>query len=275
MFFQLSSIDLRTTKVPLGASYLRCKTFHPKDVNTVITNFYQIGPISYRTHIMIDLLTMIAQEPLFDTLRNKEQLAYDVAFSLRDNFGILGYSITVNSQESKFSVDHVDDRIENFCRELPGNIEAMPDDHFNAIKVSLSKIKLHEDNKLSEEVVRNWAEITSDEYEFDRNQKEVDCLATITKEQLLEFYRNHSGDNERKLSVQVIGNALENANDSQHEGETEFGSTEDLEAHRKRFDTITYVNFNGKPKGHFIEDLMKFKDSLEVYPVTRTNRRLV
>lgn len=271
----MSSIELRTTKLPVGANYLRCKTFHPKDINTVITNFYQIGPISHKTHVLIDLLVWIAQEPLFDTLRNKEQLAYDVSFDLRDNYGILGYSITVNSQEPKFSVDHVDERIENFRRELIKIIENMPEDDFEAIKASLSKIKLNEDNKLSEEVQRNWAEITTDEYEFDRPHKEVEHLSTITKEQLLEFYRSHYGNVERKLSVQIIGNNHEKETDSSNDVEAEFEKNGDLETRRKQFDTLNYVDFNGAARGNLIQDLMQFKKSLEVYSVTKTNSRLV
>lgn len=261
--------------MPIGANYLRCKTFHPKDVNTVITNFYQIGPISYRTHVLIDLLVMVAQEPLFDMLRNKEQLAYDVSFDLRDNYGILGYSITVNSQEPKFSVDYVSERIENFRNELVNIIGAMPNEDFEAIKASLAKIKLNEDNKLSEEVQRNWAEITTDEYEFDRPHKEVEYLTSITKDQLLEFYKAHRGESERKLSVQVIGNAQVNETDQENNLETEFEVNEDLETRRKRFNALTYVDFNGEPKGQLIRDLMEFKKGLEVYSVTKTNRRLV
>lgn len=265
---------MRATKLPIGnANYLRCKTFHPTDVNTVITNFYQIGPISYRTQVLIDLLVMIAQEPLFDTLRNKEQLAYDVSFSLRYNFGILGYSITVNSQEPKFPVDYVDERIENFRCELISIIENMSDDDFDAIKASLAKNKLNEDNKLSEEVQRNWAEITTDEYEFDRPHREVEYLSTITKSQLLEFYLTHYGDNERKLSVQVIGNAQGNEPDLSNDAEMELEINEDLETRRKRFDALTYVDFNSEPRGELIRDLMEFRKSLEVYSVTKTNRR--
>lgn len=269
----MSSIELRATKLPIGANYLRCKSFHPKDANTVIANFYQIGPISYRTQVLIDLLVMVAQEPLFDTLRNKEQLAYDVSFTLRDNFGILGYSIIVNSQETKFTAEHVDDRIENFRRELKSIINEMSDDDFNAIKASLGKNKLNEDNKLSEEVQRNWAEITTDEYEFDRPHKEVEHLSAITKDQLLEFYSKYYGENERKLSVQVIGNAL--ANELPDDNEVEFEHSDDLETRRMRFDNLSYVDFINQPRGNLITDLMAFRNALEVYSVTKTNRRWI
>lgn len=275
--FQLSLIDLRTTKIPTGSSYLRCSTFHPTDVNTAITNIYQIGPISFRTHILIDLLMLVAQEPLFDKLRNKEQLAYDVSCDLRDNYGILSYSISVNSQENKHSVEHVDERIENFREEMLSTIADISDDDFNAFKATLAKIKLQEDNKLSEEVTRHWSEITTDEYEFDRAHKEVECLATITKTELLEFYRTHYGDAERKLSVQVIGNSsgedCENVNGGGDQNDT--NRNEDRETRRKRFDSLGYVDFKKPTRGQLISNLMEFKKTLEIYPVTKTNRRYV
>lgn len=222
---------------------------------------------------MIELLVLVAYEPLFDTLRSKEQLAYDVSFSLRDNFGILGYCITVNSQETKFTADHVDKRIENFRRELISTIEQMSDDDFDAIKVSMAKNKLNEDNKLSEEVQRNWAEITTDEYEFDRMHKEVEFLSTITKAQLLDFYRTHcDAENQRKLSVQVIGNPQADSNPDDSELVGEHG---DFEASRIRFDALTYAGGNGEPDGSQIEDLMEFRNGLEVHAVTKTNQRWI
>lgn len=269
--FQLSALEMKAMRLPIGVNNLRCKSFNANDVNTSITNFYQIGPISFRTHVMIDLISMIAQEPLFDMLRSKEQLAYDVSFNLRDNYGNLAYSITVNSQESKFSVDHINERIEHFRCELISIIQNMPDEDFVEMKTSLAKIKLNEDNKLSEEVDRNWGEIISDDYEFERPEKEVECLATITKDILLQFYQSHYGENERKLSIQVIGNPTventdENGEDSVSEASKENGS------HRKQYDSLIYVDDN---RENSIRDIMEFKKSLEMCPFSRTNKRLV
>lgn len=272
-------IDLQATKLPTGSNYLRCSTFHPTDVNTVITNHYQIGPISFRTRVLIDLLMIIAQEPLFDILRNKEQLAYDVSCDLRDNYGILSYSITVNSQESKHSVDYVNDRIENFRQKLETIIEELPDDDFNAFKASLAKMKLQADNKLSEEVSRHWAEITTEDYEFNRAHREVECLMTITKGDLLSFYRSHCGDKERKLSVQVVGHSNgENCENPNHtyDAADDQNRNEDNETRRKRFDALGYLDFkDAARRGKSIKDLMEFKQTLEIYPITKTNRRFV
>lgn len=204
----------------------------------------------------------IAGEPLFDTLRTKEQLAYDVSGSLRDSNGILAYTINVNSQENKFSVDHVDQRIERFREELVGIIERLSDEDFAQFKDSLAKAKLTMDNTLEDEIKRNWAEITTGEYIFDRAQREVEVLGSITKEEVLSFWRKYSGANERKLSIQVIGDS--NARAQRDEAEPVDDSVTD-------FDNLQYVDFTTGNPGFLVKDVMEFKKSLEVYLIAKTN----
>lgn len=232
-------------------------------MNSVTTNFYQIGPISFRTNALIDLLMMIAEEPLFDILRNKEQLGYDVSCNLRDNYGILGYSIDIHSQENKFSVDHVDERIENFRNELLAIIEKMPIAEFEEYKATLAKIKLTVDSKLSEEIVRNWAEVTTGDYAFDRHHREVEALVTISHAEFLQFYRDNYGANERKLSTQVIGSS------SATNGKTEMDDNEvaDTKKENLSFDDIVYVDFKKPNPGTLIKDIVEFKKKLDVYPL--------
>lgn len=193
----------------MGAHYLRCASMNSNDVNTLTCNYYQIGPITIKANSLLDLLMMIAEEPLFDSLRSKEQLGYDVSCSLHDNHGILGYSITVNSQETKFSAEHIDERIEVFRVALLTIIREASDSEFEQYKESIIKIKLTEDNNLNEEVGRNWAEITTNEYAFDRAAKEVECLKSITKSEFLDFYEKHLLENTKKFSVQVDGKFVE------------------------------------------------------------------
>lgn len=110
----LTIMDQRTRQLPLGTNYVMCKNFNPSDANTTVCNFYQIGPCTLRTECIMDFIKLLTDENLFDTLRTKEQLGYDVSSSVRMNFGIIAYSITVNSQEDKFTAAHVEDRIECF-----------------------------------------------------------------------------------------------------------------------------------------------------------------
>lgn len=259
-FPQRSTIENRTSKIPVGSTYLRCKSYNQNDVNTAVVNFYQIGPISIRLSALIDLLMVVAEEPLFNILRTKEQLGYDVSCCHRDNQGILAYSISVNSQESKFPVEHIDERIENFRKELVQIIEDMSNDDFEQYKESLIHSKLTSDNDLKDEIARNWAEVTSDEYVFDRAQQEVNALKTITQNDLLEFYVSSCGENERKLSTQIIGNPNGNKDD---------GDGADL-VDKSTFDGYEIVELVSNSEGYLIRDIDTFKKSLDVYPRSKT-----
>ena len=91
-------IETRCNEVPTGDKYLRVENFNPRDSNTLITNYYQDGKGTLKTYAQLDIATMLMEEPCFDILRTKEQLGYSVFSMLRNTFGILGLSITVNSQ---------------------------------------------------------------------------------------------------------------------------------------------------------------------------------
>lgn len=258
---------MRENKLPIGANYLRCKAFDPEDVNTLTVNLYQMDQYTYHTGALIHLLVYIARDPIYDILRTKEQLAYVVDIERFQAHGCLAYGISMNSQESKFTADYVEERIELSRRFLITIIEKMPDDIFKDI---VMKFKLVDDNKLSEEVARNWSEIENDEYKFDRLHRELSELSTITKNELLEFYRANFDDNERKLSVQIIGNSQPNKSNTLN---PEPVINEDLDTQRKRYDALTYVDFYEKPKGNLIHDLTEFKNSLDVYPVVRMDEK--
>ena len=58
----------------------------------------------------------LMEEPIFDTLRTQEQLGYAVSMCMRNTYGVLGLSVTVNTQATKFTPQHVDQRIENFFK---------------------------------------------------------------------------------------------------------------------------------------------------------------
>lgn len=70
---------------------------------------------------------------------------------------------------------------------------------------SLIDRKTEPDKDLSVEVTRNWSEISSGRLEFDRLQKEAAALLTISKEDLIDFWRNlYFGSERRVLSTEVI-----------------------------------------------------------------------
>lgn len=282
----------RTVQLPQGSHYIRCHGLYEKDVNTLITNFYQIGPISIRLESTLDLLMMFVEEPLFDNLRTKEQLGYHVGSTVRSNFGIIGYSITVNSQENKHPAHHIDERIEAFRNKMMVILDEMETEEFEHVLNSLIKLKQVVDMSLEEEASRNWLEIISEDYLFDRRRREIEVLRTLSKQDLINFCFNNERTNFRKLSIQVIGNTahLKNQsnggqNDAQSEqgknpaaGEQEGGdpatnvdlqqSNEDglFQSLGKTLD-LKFIPRDGDATT--ITDIDEFKENLHVYPITR------
>uniref|UniRef100_A0A8C2GCF4 Nardilysin a (N-arginine dibasic convertase) n=1 Tax=Cyprinus carpio TaxID=7962 RepID=A0A8C2GCF4_CYPCA len=68
---------------------------------------------------------------------------------------------------------------------------------------ALVKLKGCEDTHLGEEVDRNWTEVVTQQYVFDRLSREIDALKLMTKAELVNWYMEHRGQGNRKLSVHV------------------------------------------------------------------------
>ena len=71
------------------------------------------------------------------------------------------------------SACHVDERIENFLANFESRLVEMPQSELQTRVGSLIKLKQRPDVSLEEEVARNWNEILTEEYLFDRIDKEV------------------------------------------------------------------------------------------------------
>jgi nardilysin len=136
--------DIRCNEVPNGQHFLRASGVNPKDTNTLITNYYQSSHASsLENHMMMEVALMLMEEPVFDILRTKEQLGYTVFSMLRNTYGILGLSITVNSQATKFSADHVNERIEAFLQWFVDNkLKKLEDEEFNHFVTTLIKVNI-------------------------------------------------------------------------------------------------------------------------------------
>uniref|UniRef100_A0A8C7S791 Nardilysin a (N-arginine dibasic convertase) n=1 Tax=Oncorhynchus mykiss TaxID=8022 RepID=A0A8C7S791_ONCMY len=68
---------------------------------------------------------------------------------------------------------------------------------------ALVKLKECEDTHLGEEVDRNWAEVATQQYVFNRLHREIEALKQMTRAELVSWYLEHRGHNCRKLSVHV------------------------------------------------------------------------
>lgn len=77
-------------------------------------------------------------------------------------------------------------------------IEKMSSEEFERHKEALKSQKLEKPKRLSSQYTHYINEIALQQYHFDRNEKEVEILMTLTKEQVLEYYKVNLTD----ISVQ-------------------------------------------------------------------------
>ncbi|KAJ8983824.1 hypothetical protein NQ317_008950 [Molorchus minor] len=269
----------RVVQVPNGEKCCRLQGFNKNDSNSIIANYYQSGPFSIRSSVIIEIIMLLIEEPLFDILRTKEQLGYHVYCSIRDTFGILGYTLTVNTQATKYTSSYIDGRIEEFLKHTQKLLADLTEEELEQTKEDLIKTKLCVDVHLKEEVDRNWAEIISDDYIFDRIKQEVEAINNVKIGEIREWWDKHnvfgSQENFRKISIQVVGNDEKNkgkispietgvtsgevCGDSLNEVKiTLLGSDEDGKA-------------ENKPENYFIQNVEAFKENLFLYPAAHKN----
>ncbi|KAI4479428.1 hypothetical protein M0804_011213 [Polistes exclamans] len=270
--------QLRITKLPVGIQYCKVTNFNKTDVNSVITNYYQSGELSVKLTVIIELLLMIMEEPLFNQLRTQEQLGYDVSCLMRNTYGVLGYSIIVNTQADRFTTEHVDNRIEKFLKSFNKSLKETSEKDLESIKEALTKIKQCADIHLKEEVDRNWHEITNCDYVFDRLEKEIIAIDSITIKELQDWMASHTinGDNLRKLSVHVIGSTEQTSC-------FKVPSSEELNSNKEDNSTsendnivsykLKYLNNNASKKNNsdvYISDIESFRNELPIFAMKDT-----
>jgi nardilysin len=246
-------IDSRAVKLPQGQNTLRVKSILPNDKNSTTTSYIQIGPSTIRLQCLIEFIEKVMEEPLFDILRTQEQLGYSISCSHRFNHGILGISVTIQSQEDKNPTTIVEKRIEKFLHEnLATVLDKMTDEEFETIQTALIKLKNMVEVELESEVNRHWSEITSREYIFNRLELEAQMIAQLTKQDVVNFYKEKIiAADARKLSIQIVGSG---------NGE----EIKDEESYEPQLEVLV------DGEGSVIKDMEAFKNSLEMHPVKKT-----
>lgn len=248
-------LESRTRKIPSGSNVLCVSSVLADDGNSVVTNYVQLGPITIRLHCLAQLIQSLMDDPVFDVLRTQEQLGYVVYCARRINYGILGFSVTVQSQENKNSTTFVSERIEKFLHEgMVQVLEELSDEDFADAQSSFVKMLKMDDVDLESEATRFWSEIASKEYFFDLNELKAQMVARLTKQEVIEFYKTKIiATDARKLSIQVVGNA----------------GSDDIEVENVPKLQVL-VNHPIAAGQKLIKDVKAFKASLEMYPITKT-----
>ncbi|CAK1554529.1 unnamed protein product [Leptosia nina] len=242
----------REVELDKGSWYLReCENkVHKSSCASV---YYACGLRETRANVVLELLAHTLTEPCFHVLRTQEQLGYIVFSGLRRAGGTQGFRVLVQSDRHPA---YLDTRIHSFLDSAQEYLDKMTDEEFMKHRSSLAAEMLERPKRMTGKASRVWGEITSQMYNFDRARVEVEELNTVTKQELIEFYKKHINSSSkvlRKLSVHVVsvaeGGAGKQAEESTDTPEEPNEQTKGPEA---------------KPVQ--ITDLVEFKCRRRLYP---------
>uniref|UniRef100_A0A3Q3EN14 Coenzyme PQQ synthesis protein F-like C-terminal lobe domain-containing protein n=1 Tax=Labrus bergylta TaxID=56723 RepID=A0A3Q3EN14_9LABR len=139
--------------------------------------------------------------PCFAQIRR--QTLYQVYPTCRNTSGVLGFSVTVETQATKFSTEFVEAKIEEFLVSFGECLSGLSEEAFKTQVTALIKLKECEDAHLGEEVDRNWFEVVTQQYVFKRLNKEIEALKVFSQGELVSWFMEHRNGSSRRLSVHV------------------------------------------------------------------------
>jgi len=172
--------------------------------SSAVETYFQCGLQGTHQNMLLELLCQIFAEPAFDELRTKEQLGYIVWSGIRRANGTQGMRVIVQGDKHP---KYLDSRIEAFLHKMGEHLEELSEEDFLKHRESLATRRLEKPKKLAHLTATWWVEMTSNQYHFDRDQVEVAHLKTLTKKDIIDFYKQWivaAAPQRRKLSVQVV-----------------------------------------------------------------------
>ncbi|XP_046508337.1 insulin-degrading enzyme isoform X2 [Equus quagga] len=222
--------------------------------NCGIEIYYQTDMQSTSENMFLELFCQIISEPCFNTLRTKEQLGYIVFSGPRRANGIQGLRFIIQSEKPPH---YLESRVEAFLITMEKSIEDMTEEAFQKHIQALAIRRLDKPKKLSAECAKYWGEIISQQYNFDRDNTEVAYLKTLTKEDIIKFYKEMlavDAPRRHKVSVHVLAREMDSC-----PVVGEFPCQND----------INLSQAPGLPQPEVIQNMTEFKRGLPLFPLVK------
>lgn len=174
--------------------------------NVAVELYWQLGPFvdQARRCVLLDLFTALVTEPLFDTLRTKQQIGYEVACGVRVTHGVIGFSIWLLS--TKVNSAEICARVESFLADFRPRLQDFPSEDLEKHVISLAAGKLEPHRTLVSTQMSAWAELQEQRYVFDRTYREAVALASVRREDVLSVLDTYiiPGAPQRRLAIVAV-----------------------------------------------------------------------
>ncbi|XP_076461437.1 insulin-degrading enzyme-like [Babylonia areolata] len=221
--------------------------------------YYQVGMQNTESNALLELFCQVIGDQCFNVLRTQEQLGYIVFSGVRRAKGVQGLRVIIQSNRSPA---YVEGRVEAFLQKMEGEIRDMGQEDFKKHVSALVTRRLEKPKRLAVQNAKYWTEILCQQYNFDRDNVEVEFLKTVTKDDLFKFYKEKialDAPQRHKLSVHIVSQAGE-----QNNGGTEEGvSSQEIDTPDGLMPPPLL------PEAEIVQDIVDFKQSLPLYPLVR------
>ena len=189
-------------QIPAGRAERAVVGNNPADENCAVDLYWQFGADEPTLGAKANLLQHLMYEPLFDSLRTKQQLGYSVSCSARNTQGALGFLISVVSQTH--TPEDIEQRVLSFVSGYVDTLKSMPKAEYASNVNAAVANGLLADKTIDEEASRYWQELDMRTYAFTKAEDEAAAMRATTQAQLATFAkRMFLSDAARKLSVIV------------------------------------------------------------------------
>jgi len=174
---------------------------------------------------------------------------------MRRNNGVQGLAFVIQSDKLP---SYLDERIEAFILWTEKYLQEMSEQEFETNRDSLISRRLEKPKQILSFSRKLWSEIDESTYFFDRDEVEVDVIKTLTKEDILEFFKTHiklEAPLRKKLQVRILSK----------EGENEVQDDVSKDGSESVTPDLNPAPEMKPPK--VIRDVNEFKNSLGLYPL--------
>ncbi|XP_064174162.1 insulin-degrading enzyme isoform X1 [Anguilla rostrata] len=246
-------IRYREVQVPDGGWYVYQQRNEVHN-NCGIEIYYQTDMQNTHNNMLLELFCQIISEPCFNTLRTKEQLGYIVFSGPRRANGVQGLRFIIQSEKAPH---YLECRVEAFLWTMEKCVEEMAEEAFQKHVQALAIRRLDKPKKLAAECAKYWGEIISQQYNFDRDNIEVAYLKTLTKENVMQFYRDLlavEAPKRHKVSVHVLSREMDSC-----PVVGEFPCQND----------VNLAPTPSLPQPTVVQDMTEFKRSLPLFPLAK------
>jgi secreted Zn-dependent insulinase-like peptidase len=220
-----------------------------------VLELFDLGERSLRKDCLVDMMVTIFEEPFFDVLRTKEQLAYSVTIMYESTDGSISLVLMIKCQENKHSARSIATRLLNFVQaDMAEILEKLSDDDFDKIKESNINAQLIPFTSLDAESNFYFTQIINNYYSFDRKDKKAEMYRKISKHDIIYFYNEMLVQQpHRNLSIQLIGNV----------GEADESDNDDM--------SLQFIDTKFEDEeDEVITNMEAFKEGLDTYPSFKT-----